>query len=71
VTESLTKKINLTEEISAQRDDDPSGHTTMTLASVSLAYQPGKNSQFDVGTVVGLNRNSPDVEVYFGVARRF
>ncbi|WP_293882397.1 transporter [Sphingomonas sp.] len=71
LTEALTKKINLTEEISATRDEDPSGHTTQALASLSLAYQPGKNSQFDVGTVLGLNRNSPDVEVYFGVARRF
>jgi hypothetical protein len=71
LTEALTRQINLTEEISAQRDNDPSGHATTTLASLSLAYQSSKNSQFDVGTVVGLNRNSPDVEVYFGVARRF
>jgi hypothetical protein len=71
LSEALTKTLNLTEEISATRDDDPSGHSTTTLASLSLAYQPGKNTQFDVGTVAGLNRNSPDVEVYFGVARRF
>ncbi|CAN5268400.1 hypothetical protein BH09PSE3_BH09PSE3_06430 [soil metagenome] len=71
LTEPLTKKINLTEEISATRDNDPSGHNTTTLASLSIAYQPGKNSQFDVGTVAGLNKNSPDVEIYFGVARRF
>lgn len=71
LTESLTDRINLTEEIQARRDDDPTGHTTTALASLSLAYQPGKNSQFDVGTVVGLNSDSPDVQVYFGVARRF
>jgi hypothetical protein len=71
LSEPLTKELNLTEEISATRDDDPSGHSTTTLASVSVAYQPTKNSQFDVGTVTGLNRNSPDVEVYFGVSRRF
>lgn len=71
LTEPLTKTLNLTEEVSAMRDDDPSGHSTTTLASLSLAYQPGKNTQFDIGTVAGLNRNSPDVEVYFGIARRF
>lgn len=71
LSEPLTKTLNLTQEISATRDNDPSGHATTTLASVSLAYQPGKNSQFDIGAIAGLNRNSPDVEVYFGVARRF
>ncbi|MDB5702611.1 MAG: hypothetical protein JWL66_2810 [Sphingomonadales bacterium] len=71
LSEPLTKTLNLTEELSAARDNDPSGHSTTLLASASLAYQPGKNSQFDVGTVAGLNRNSPDVEVYFGIARRF
>jgi hypothetical protein len=71
LSEPLTKQLNLTEEVSATRDNDPSGHSTTLLASASLAYQPGKNTQFDVGAVAGLNSNSPDVEVYFGVAKRF
>jgi hypothetical protein len=71
LTEALTEQINLTEELSARADNDPSGHATITLASLSLAYQRGKNTQFDIGTVAGLNSKSPDVEIYFGVARRF
>jgi hypothetical protein len=71
LSEPLTKTLNLTEELSVARDNDPSGHSTTSLASLSLAYQPGKTTQFDAGAFAGLNRNSPDVEIYFGVAKRF
>ena len=38
---------------------------------VALAYQVGKNTQFDVGANFGLNRGAPDTQVYTGVAQRF
>jgi hypothetical protein len=53
------------------RDEDPSGKTTQTFASASLAWLAGPNTQFDIGEVTGLNSNSPAVEVYVGIARRF
>lgn len=53
------------------RDHDSSGHSTQALGEVSLAWQPGRNVQFDVGAVAGLNHASPDLELIVGVSRRF
>ena len=68
---ALSKTVSGTIEIQALRDEDPSGKTNQALASVSLGWMPGKDWQFDVGAVAGLNRAAPDAEVYFGVSRRF
>jgi len=68
---ALTGRLGLTAELAARRDQDPFGTGTTALASLSLAYRPGADIQLDVGSVAGLNRASPDVELYVGVARRF
>jgi hypothetical protein len=44
---------------------------TPALTSVALSWQPGKNTQLDLGTNVGLNSAASDVEVYAGVSHRF
>ena len=67
----FTTRFTSALELQATRDDDPEGHSTETLASLSVAYQPENGLQFDVGAVKGLNDDSPDIELYFGVARRF
>jgi hypothetical protein len=67
----LADKVGATAEFSAGRDEDPSGHSTELLAGLSAGWTPNDNLQLDVGANVGLNRDSPDVELYFGVARRF
>lgn len=71
----LADKISdaLTVSVEAQliRDRDPGGHSTLALGQVSLAWQPGKDTQFDIGAVAGLNHASPDVEVIAGLSRRF
>ena len=67
----LTKALTLTGEGQVMRDDDPSGHTTQALAALSLAVQAGKNLQFDVFGAKGIGHDSPDVELYGGVAVRF
>ena len=67
----LTQTISLSTELQAIRDHDPDQHTTEVLGAVALAYEPGKNSQFDIQTNIGLNHNAPDVEVTFGVSERF
>jgi len=67
----LTKSLSGTLEFQATRDNNPSGHATQTLASLSLAWQPSDNLQLDMGGVAGLNHNSPDAELYAGVTRRF
>ena len=58
-------------EVSLTRDRDPGGRSTEALAGLSAGWQPDADSQWDIGANVGLNRDSPDVELYFGFARRF
>ena len=67
----LTGKLDATAEIQATRDDDPEDRTTQLLSSLSFAWQPSDRLQLDAGAVAGLNRASPDVELYVGVSRRF
>lgn len=67
----LTKTLTGTLEIQAIRDEDPSGKATQLFQSASLAWMLDRNTQLDIGEVAGLNRDSPDIELYFGIARRF
>src|SRR4051812_8939136 len=67
----LSDKVGATAELSVGRDEDPSGHTTQALAGLSFGWTPNDNVQLDMGANAGLNRDSPDVELYFGVTRRF
>jgi hypothetical protein len=67
----LADKLGATAEISVGRDEDPGGHSTQLLAGLSAGWTPSDNLQLDIGANAGLSRNSPDVELYFGVARRF
>jgi len=67
----LSDDVSMAAEVSLTRDRDPGGHTTEALAGLSAGWQPGPDSQWDVGANVGLNRDSPDIELYFGFARRF
>ncbi len=67
----VSDAMSLTIEGSLFRDRDPSGHITEALAALSLAWQSGEDTQFDIGTNVGLNGDSPDLQLYLGVSRRF
>ena len=67
----LSEAVTLAVEAELLRDRDPSGHTTQALSEVSLAWQPGKNTQLDIGAVAGLNHDSPDFQLIAGVSRRF
>lgn len=68
---ATSKKTGVTFELSAFQDQDPSGHTTKLLAGASGTFQPKDNLQFDVGAAFGLNRDTPNVELSFGVSGRF
>jgi hypothetical protein len=67
----LSDKIGATAELSVGRDEDPGGHSTEALAGLSFGWTPNASLQLDLGANAGLNRNSPDLELYFGIARRF
>jgi len=60
-------------ELAVTQDDDPTGRTTKATADVFVAWAPKslKTVQFDVGTYLGLNRDTPDVEAYVGISKRF
>ncbi len=67
----LSGDLSMAAEVSLTRDRDPGGHGTEALAGLSAAWQRGPDSQWDIGANVGLNRDSPDIELYLGVVRRF
>ncbi len=67
----LAKTIRLTPELQFVRDDDPDGAATMSRASLSLDVQMSKMTQVDVQAVAGLNHDTPDVELAFGVTHKF
>lgn len=67
----LSGAVSGTIEFQALRDDDPIEHHSEALASLSLAWQPRDDLQFDMGAVAGLNASSPDVQLQLGLARRF
>ena len=64
-------KLSLSAEIWGHWDWDPAGTTRQYSADGSIAYLLGKNLQLDAGANFGLNRNTPDVELYSGVSVRF
>ena len=68
---NMSEDVSAAAELSFTRDDDPGGGSTEALAGLSLGWQPDADSQWDVGVNAGLNRDSPDVELYAGYVRRF
>lgn len=68
---ALSDSLSAAGEVSLYRDRDPAGHSTEALAGLSMGWQPRDDMQFDIGVNLGLNRASPDAEVYFGIVRRF
>ncbi len=60
-------------ELWASRDDDPAGAATQATADFTIAWTPksAPNVQFDAAVNAGLNRDTPRVEMYVGVSRRF
>jgi hypothetical protein len=68
---ALSAEVNVSTELWAMRDWDPSGTGKQASWDVAAAYQPAKNLQLDAGANFGLNSQTPDVELYTGVSVRF
>ncbi|HSQ99803.1 MAG TPA: transporter [Sphingomicrobium sp.] len=64
-------RLNLSAEIWGAWDWDPAGTTRQASADASVAYLASKDVQLDAGANFGLNRMTPDVELYTGIAIRF
>lgn len=67
----LSSVLGASAELSAFRDNDPAGDTTQIAATGSVAWQIGEEQQVDAQVGIGLNRDTPDVQVIVGLARRF
>ncbi len=67
----LSDAVGVTAEIAAARDHDPSGRETEWLAGLSAGWMAAEGLQLDAGINVGLDSTAPDLQLYFGVARRF
>ncbi|WP_395337263.1 transporter [Novosphingobium sp. BL-8H] len=68
---AFNDKLSASAEYQVLADHDPEGHSVQHLSGLSLAWQPRDDLQFDVGANAGLDRDADDLEVYFGVSRRF
>lgn len=68
---AASDKLNLSAEIWGSWDWDPSGTTRQYSADGSVAYLLSKDVQLDAGANFGLNRQTPDIELYAGVSKRF
>lgn len=64
-------KLNLSAELWGQWDWDPAGTTRQSTADIAAAYLINSNFQLDAGANFGMNRNSPDLELYTGASVRF
>jgi hypothetical protein len=64
-------KLSLSAEIWGQWDWDPDGTARQASTDGSIAYLVDNDLQLDAGANFGLNRNTPDVELYAGVSKRF
>jgi hypothetical protein len=65
--------VNAGVELAGVHNDDPTGRSTKATADLFAAYVPKAhpNIQFDAATYVGLNHDTPDVEIIVGVSKRF
>jgi Putative MetA-pathway of phenol degradation len=68
---SLSEKVNVSAELWGQWDWDPAGTQKQYSADIAFGFLPTKDLQLDGGANFGLNRNTPDVELYVGVSKRF
>lgn len=71
LTFALASSLALNAEAGGYRDEDPSGESTSVVASASLARTIGRDTAFDVGLIVGLDRSAPHHEIYAGFTHRF
>ncbi len=69
----LSDAVTGTVEVWSNTDFDPQATVTQASFDLALAWIPSEQSrlQWDGGLNLGLNRKTPDTEVYFGVSRRF
>ncbi len=71
VTWSLPANLTLSTELYAREDQDPVGVITQCSADVALSLGLRDDLELDAGTNLGLNPQTPAVQGYIGMAKRF
>ena len=64
-------RLTLVGEVWTVTNFDPAGTITLVSADGAVAYAVNDDLQLDLGANLGLNRNTPDVEIYAGLSVRF
>jgi hypothetical protein len=68
---AATDKLSVSGEVWGQWDWDPGGATRQASADGALAYLLSNRVQLDAGANIGLNGETPDIEVYIGYSQQF
>jgi hypothetical protein len=68
---AASDKLSVSTEIWAMWDWDPRGTGREVSWDGSVAYLLTKDLQLDAGANFGLNKQTPDVEIYTGISYRF
>jgi len=68
---AASSKLTVSAELWRQWNWDPAGTTRQASADGAVAYLLNNNAQLDAGANFGLNRETPDVELYAGYSERF
>ena len=63
--------LSLGAELWTSQDFDPATTTSQYSFDLTAAWVTDNDIQIDGGVNFGLDRATPDTEVYFGVSRRF
>jgi hypothetical protein len=63
--------LTLGAEVWSDQNVDPAGTISQYSFDLDAAYLTDSDTQLDGGVNLGLNRATPDLELYLGVSRRF
>lgn len=67
----VSERVSLSAEVWGEWDWDPAATARQVSADGTVAWLLSNDVQLDAGANVGLNRNTPDIELYGGLAVRF
>ena len=67
----IAPRLTLVGELWTATNFDPADTVTQASADVAVADAASSRLQLDLGTNVGLNRHTADIEIYGGISLRF
>ncbi|MEP6829898.1 MAG: transporter [Rhizomicrobium sp.] len=71
LTRAVGSGITLGAEIWTAQNFDPIGTASQYTFDLTAAWLMDNDTQFDAGVNLGLNKPTPDLEIYAGISRRF